>query len=155
MNTLAWSGEQPHPQRPGSSWGLGALLKGTLVTYCRLRGSNLQLFPNLQPMTAPKRSRRHRQVGLEPPIFRLTAERANRLRHRDNHYHSSSERVSVGDRTKLQKLRYTNWRPLNENFLDRWRGTFTAVLWVGCGVATVTSSELKRQWPHFMSITSI
>uniref|UniRef100_A0AAR2JC89 VWFA domain-containing protein n=1 Tax=Pygocentrus nattereri TaxID=42514 RepID=A0AAR2JC89_PYGNA len=41
-NTLARSGEQPYPRRTGSSWGLGALLKGTSVMDCQLRGSNQQ-----------------------------------------------------------------------------------------------------------------
>uniref|UniRef100_A0A3B4BTF0 DNA recombination and repair protein Rad51-like C-terminal domain-containing protein n=1 Tax=Pygocentrus nattereri TaxID=42514 RepID=A0A3B4BTF0_PYGNA len=42
MSTLARSGGQPYPQRPGSNWGLGVLLKNTSVMYRWRWGSNRQ-----------------------------------------------------------------------------------------------------------------
>uniref|UniRef100_A0AAR2JY61 Uncharacterized protein n=1 Tax=Pygocentrus nattereri TaxID=42514 RepID=A0AAR2JY61_PYGNA len=38
--TLAQSSGQPYPQHPGSSWGLGVLLKDTSVMDCQCWGSN-------------------------------------------------------------------------------------------------------------------
>ncbi len=54
--THTWSSGQPTLQRPGSSWGFGALLKGltsVVDTSCQSRDSNLQPWvtsPTLFPL---------------------------------------------------------------------------------------------------------
>ena len=52
---------------------------------------------NLPPKMFPKYIERKAKIsaslgGLEPPTFRLTAERANQLRHRD-HYNDNSQQI--------------------------------------------------------------